>query len=122
MNMIDSVFCRINTEYLLSLRESLFLLLLSQKGTEAVLEFDMAGRFRSRVLGRHLAERLLVRPWVCAGVMVVSVPVPQHFQFLTVGAIPDAEVLVRISLSAAASLSAPPFLPTRSGRLYRSQE
>ncbi len=67
-----------NTEYLSSLRESLFLLLSTQKGTEAVLELDMAGRFRSRVLGGHLAEGLPVRPQVRAGAIVVGVPVPQH--------------------------------------------
>jgi hypothetical protein len=42
---------------------SLFFLLLStQKGTEAILELDMAGQLRSRVLGGHLAEGLPVRP------------------------------------------------------------
>ncbi len=100
----------------------IFFFPLSQKRTEAVLKFNMAGRHRARVLGRHLAERLPVRPWVHAGAVVVGVTVPQHFQFLAVGAIPDAEVLIRISLSAAAPLPTPSLPPTGSGGLQWSRE
>ncbi len=111
-----------NTEYLLSHRESLFLLLSTQKGTKAVLEFDMAGRFHSRVLRGHLAEGLPVRPRVRAGAMVVGIPVPQHLQLLAVGVVPDAEVLVRIAFATTTSFPTPSLPPTRSGRLQRSRE
>ena len=74
-----------------------FFFSLSQKGTEAVLKFHVAGRLRARVLGGHFAEGLWVRPWVGARAVVVGVTVSQHFQFLAVGAIPDAEILVRVT-------------------------
>ena len=84
---------------------------------EAVLKFNMARRLRTRVLGRHLAEGLWVRPWVRAGAVVVGVTVPQYRQLLVVGAVPDAEVLIRFSFSAAAPLPTPSLPPTGSSGL-----
>ncbi len=71
-----------------------FFFSLSKKGTEAVLKFHVAGRLRARVLGRHLAEGFRIRPWVGARAVVLGVTVSQHFQFLVVGAVPDAEILI----------------------------
>jgi hypothetical protein len=61
---------------------------------ERVLKFNVAGRLRAPVLGRHLAEGLRVRLWVRARAVIIGVTVSQHFQFLAVGAVPDAEVLI----------------------------
>ena len=58
------------------------------------MKFQVARRFGPGVLGYHLAEGLSIRPGIRAGPVVVIVPVPEHFQFLSVGPVPEAEVLI----------------------------
>ncbi len=54
----------------------------------------MAGRFSTGVLGCHLAEGLATQPVIRAEPVVAIVPVPEHFQFLSVSLVEEAEVLV----------------------------
>ena len=58
------------------------------------MKLHVTRRFGPGILGCHLAEGLAIRPGVRAGPVVVIVPVPEHFQFFSVGPIPKAEVLI----------------------------
>ncbi len=99
-----------------------FFFSLSQKGPEAVLKLNVAGGLRARVFGRHLAEGLRVRPWIRAGAVIVGVAVSQHFQFLAVGAVPDAEILIQMTFPTTAPFPAPLLPPAGSSGLQRSRE
>jgi hypothetical protein len=58
------------------------------------VKLQVTRRFGPGILGCHLAEGLAIRPWVRAGPVVVIIPVPEHFQFFSVGPISKAEVLI----------------------------
>jgi hypothetical protein len=58
------------------------------------MKLHVTRRFGPGILGCHLAEGLAICSRVRAGPVVVIVPVPEHFQFFSVGPIPEAEVLI----------------------------
>jgi len=58
------------------------------------MKLHVTRRFGPGILGCHLAEGLAIRPGIRAGPVVVIVPVPEHFQLLSVGPASNAEVII----------------------------
>ena len=67
---------------------------LIQERFQPIVKLHVARRFSTGILGRHLAEGLATQPVICAEPGVASVPVPEHFQFLSFSLVAEAEVLV----------------------------
>jgi hypothetical protein len=78
----DSVF--INSE----------LKVLIQEGFQPIVKLHVARRFSSGILGRHLPARLATQPVIRAEAVAATVPVSEHFQFLSFCLIAEAEVLI----------------------------
>ncbi len=67
---------------------------LIQERFQPIVKLHVARRFSTEILGCHLPEGLAIRPGIRAGPVVVIVPVPEHFQLLSVGPVSNAEVLI----------------------------
>ncbi len=67
---------------------------LIQEGFQPIVKLHVARRFSTGILGRHLAARLATQPVIRAEAVAATVPVSEHFQFLSFSLIAEAEVLV----------------------------
>ena len=67
---------------------------LIQEGFQPIVELHVTRGLGTRILGRHLAAGLAAHPVVRIIPVAAIVPFTEHFQFLSLGIIAEAEVLI----------------------------
>ena len=79
---------------LLSLFCNSGLKVLIQEGFQPIVELHVTRGLSTRILGRHLAAGLAAQPVIRVVPVAAIVPFTEHFQFLSLGIIAEAEVLI----------------------------
>jgi len=69
-------------------------MVLIQERFQSIVKLHVTRRFSTRILGRHPAAGLATQPVIRVVPVAAIVPVSEHFQFLSLGIIAEAEVLI----------------------------